>query len=225
MIHHRFRLLSLCLALTALFLGGCGYTTPITQTVRVAIRGPVQDVDALKLNPDLRYLRVTVRGRVVLMVLGYVEPHAEGEIQTWYSSEGELMRLQNGRLVATAGLETDWRAVRNSSLPAWKEVSRQNAAGAATDYRRERDEMPGYRFGIVESVSLYAVAVPPNSKLVGVRAGDFRWFEEAVRGQADGLPSARYALRVIDGEPRVIYGEQCLSLDLCLAWQTWPAAQ
>ena len=104
-------------------------------------------------------------------------------------------------------------------------MTRQHADGAAINYRRERDEMPGYRFGIVESVSLYAVPVPSNSKLMGVRAGDFRWFEETVRGQADGRPSARFALSVKDGESRVVYGEQCLSQTLCLAWQTWPAAQ
>ena len=80
--------------------------------------------------------------------------------------------------------------------------------------------MPGYRFHIVESVSLYSVPVPSNSKLVGVPASGLRWYEEAVLGQPDGLPSARFALRA--GEPRVIYGEQCLSRDLCFAWQTWP---
>ncbi len=225
MPRHRFHLLSLCLALAVLFLGACAYTTPITQTVRVAIRGSGPDVDALKLNPSLRYLRVTVRGRVVLMVLGYVEPHPEGEIQTWYSSEGELMRLQNGRVVATAGLETDWRAVRNSSLPAWKEVTGQNVSGRPVVYQRERDEMPGYRFGIAESVSLYPVRAPSNARLVGLPAQDLRWYEEAVQGQPDGLPSARFALDVKNGEPRVVYGEQCLSQNFCLAWQTWPAAQ
>lgn len=210
----------LCLALTLLSLGACGHT-PVTRTLWDAIPRLGENVDDIKLDPRLRYLRVTVRGRVALLVLGYAEPHPEGEIDTWYSSEGEVIRLQNGRIVGTAGLETDWRTVRSFSLPTWKDM----LGRSAVVYRRERDEMPGYRFGIAETVSLYPVPIPSNAKLVGLPVAGLRWYEEAVLGQPDGLPSARFALHAKDGEPRVVYGEQCLSRNLCLAWQTWPAAQ
>ncbi len=193
----------------------------MTRTLWDAIPGLGRNVDAIKLNPGLRYLRVTVRGRVVLMVLGYVEPSTEGEINTWYSAEGEVIHLQNGRIVGTAGLETDWRAVRNASLPTWKDM----IARPAVTYRRERDEMPGYRFGIAETVSLYPVPAPSNAKLVGLTVEGLRWYEEAVLGQPDGLPSARFALLANDGNPLVIYAEQCLSQNLCLAWQIWAAAK
>ena len=213
-----FRFRSLCLALTVLSLCACG--TPVTRTLWDAIPALGQNVDAIKLNPNLRYLRVTVRGRVAFMVLGYVEPHPEGEIDTWYSSAGEVIRLQNGRIVGTAGLETDWRAVRNVSLPAWKDM----AGRTAVVYSRERDEMPGYRYGIAERVKLDPVPAPHNSKLVGLRADSLRWYEEAVLGQPDGLASGRFALHTKeDGEPLVAYGEQCLSQVLCIAWQLWAA--
>ena len=209
---------ALCLALSVLSLCACGHT-PVTRTLFDAIPGLGRNTDDIPLNPNLRYLRVTVRSRVVLMVLGYVEPHPEGEIDTWYSSEGEVIRLQNGRIVGTGGLETDWRAVRTFSLPAWKDMAgRQDVT-----YRRERDEMPGYRFGIAERVSLSPVRVPANARLVGFPVSGLRWYEESVIGQSDGLPSARFALQASEGEPRVIYGEQCLSQNLCLAWQAWPA--
>jgi hypothetical protein len=212
------RIRTLCLALTVLSLSACGHT-PVTQTLWDAIPGRDKNVDAIKLNPALRYLRVTVRGRVALLVLGYVEPHPEGEIDTWYSVEGEVLRLQNGRIVGTAGLETDWRAVRNVSLPAWKDM----VGRPALVYSRERDEMPGYRFGIAENVTLYSVPAPSNSRLAVLPADGLRWYEETVLGQPDGLASARFALHA--GEPRVVYGEQCLSQKLCIAWQTWPATQ
>ena len=215
-----FRFRSLCLALTVLALCACGHT-PVTRTLWDAIPGLGQNTDAIKLDPNLRYLRVTVRGRVALLVLGYVEPDPEGQIDTWYSSEGELIRLQNGRLIGTAGLETDWRAVRNAAPPTWKDM----LGRSAITYRRERDEMPGYRYGIAESVSLYPVPVPINAKLVGLPAESLRWYEEAVLGQSDGLPSARYALHANNAEPVVVYGEQCLSQNLCLAWQLWPATK
>ena len=212
--------LALCLVLSLLFLGACGHTS-VTRTLWDTIPGLGRNTDALNLNPQLRYLRVTVRGRVALMVLGYVEPYPEGKIDTWYSAEGEVIRLQNGRIVGTAGLETDWRPVRNISLPSWKDM----LGRPAVTYRRERDEMPGYRYGIAESVSLYPVPAPINAKLVGLPADSLRWYEEAVLGQADGLPSARYALYTSDGEPIAVYGEQCLSQNLCLAWQLWSAAK
>ena len=49
-----------------------------------------------------------------------------------------------------------------------------------------------------------------------------QWYEEAVAGNPDGLPSARFALSTQNAELRVIYGEQCLSREFCFAWQTWP---
>lgn len=204
---------SFTLTLVALSLAACGHT-PVTQTFFDAIPALGQDVDAIALNPKLRYLRVEVGGRVALMVLGYVDSHPEGEISTWYSSEGEVLRLQNGRVIATVGLETDWRAVRNFSLPAWKDID----DSATVNYRRERDEMPGYRYGIVENVALYPIPVPSDSKLKGVPASDLRWFAEST----DGLSLARYALRTTEGGARVVYAEQCLSRELCINWQIWP---
>jgi hypothetical protein len=146
---------------------------------------------------------------------------ADGTARVWYSTEGEVISLQNGRVVNTAGLETDWRAVKNFSLPAWKDMIGRNAV----TYSRERDEMPGYRFGIKETVSLYPVDVPSNAKLVGITATTLRWYEESVIGQPGGLPSARFAVQVKDGATRIVYGEQCLAKTLCIAWQVWPAAQ
>ena len=220
MVRFRVRFRSVCLALAILSLCACGHT-PATRTLFDAIPGLGKGVDDIALNPNLRYLRVTTRGRTALMVLGYVEPSAAGNVEVWYSSEAEVLRLQNGRIVGTGGLETDWRAVRHFSLPAWKDLSGR----ATVVYRRERDEMPGYRFGIEEAVSLYPVRPPNNAKLVRLPAQDLRWYEETVQGQPDGLPSARYGLNEKSGEPRVVYGEQCLSQTFCFAWQTWPATQ
>ncbi len=216
----RFLLRSLGVALLMLTLGGCGHTA-LTRTIFDAVPGFRNNADSIKLNPNLRYLRVTARGRVALMVLGYVEKHPQGPIEVWYSSEAEVISLQKGRIVATAGLETDWHAVKNFSLPDWKDM----VGGPAVVYRRERDQMPGYRFGIQESVTLYPIAPPSNAKLVGIPATALRWYEEAVIGQPDGLPSARFAAQLNDSAPRIVYGEQCLSPTLCLAWQAWPAAQ
>lgn len=204
-----------CGSLVLLGLTGCAHT-PVSLTL-FELMGLNQKVDKLQLNPQLRYLRVRVDGRTSLMVMGYAETTAQGQLETWYSGEGEVLRLLNGRVASTVGLDVDWRAVRDTALPSWSEL----LARQSVDFVRERDVMPGHRFGVAETVSLYRVAVPKQSNLTGLQSSDLQWFEESVRG-AKGSFGARYALRDVAGVPTVVYGEQCLSDDLCFSWQSWP---
>ena len=191
--------------------------TPITLTVVEAFSKGA-NLKALSLNPNLRYLRVSTQGRTALMVLGYVDPTDSGPIETWYSREGEVLRLQNGRMVGTAGLTVDWRTVRYKGLPAWTEM----AGGQVAEFERDRDEMPGYRFNLADKVVLRQVPPPTHSALEGLQAGDLIWYEETVMAPGGPLPSARYGLRDKDGVRTVVFGEQCLSAQFCMSWQTWP---
>ena len=211
------------LLISLLALTGC-IQTPITQTVVEALgKGKSSNVDAIQLNPNLNYLRVTVRNRSVLMVLGYLENTPQGNIETWYSSEGEVLKLLNGRVVSTNGLELDWRNVRYEPLPNWADVHALNLKVTSFEFKRHYDSMPAYQFGISETVQLYGVNAPSNSNLVGLPAHQLKWVEEKVKGTGHGLPSARYGLGTKNGNTLVVYGEQCFSNDLCFSWQTWPA--
>ena len=59
-------------------LTGC-IQTPVTQTMAEAFgKGKSSNIDAINLNPNLKYLRVTLRERAVLMVLGYSENSPKG---------------------------------------------------------------------------------------------------------------------------------------------------
>ena len=217
------KLLGVLLGLFALT--GC-VQTPVSQTLVEAFgSGKNSKVDAIKLNPNLKYLRVTVRDRSVLMVLGYLDNTPQGNIETWYSSEGEVLRLLNGRVLSTNGLELDWRNVKYISLPAWSELSGLNANTAQVEFTRTYDQMPAYKFGVSEVVSLYGVNAPSNSNLAGLPANQLKWFEEKVKGTTHTLPSARYGLTNKDGQTLVVYGEQCFSSELCFSWQTWPVAK
>ena len=202
------------------FSSGCGHT-PVTRTLFDAIPSLSQkDVNSFNLNPNLRYLRVTVQNRTILMVQGYTERSADGNIEIWYSNGGEVIRIQNGRVIGTAGLETDWVSVNYTSLPSWQSLKQ-----ASANYHRERDEMPGYRFGIKESVTIYPTPVPTNSKLVKTSAKYFRWYEEVSQNSPNNLPSARFAVREIGGVFQVAYAEQCFTETYCLSWQLWPVGQ
>jgi len=222
-------ILSLVAALTA-----CSSTTnAILQTLPHAI-GRDSKIANAQLNPNFRYLRVTVDGRVVLLALGNVDSHPRGPIEVWYSAEREVLRLQNGRLVGAVGLTTEWREVSLPGLPSWSAVAR---SGEVFRWTRIRDVMPGYRYGVKDSLALRVVPEPKRSEMQGLAPEGLTWFEESAEGApvawlsraiagsagADAaLPPARYAVDIRDGQETAVYGEQCLATKLCFTWQRWP---
>ena len=124
--------------------------------------------------------------------------------------------MQAGRRVGTAGVPVEWREVRlPAPLPAW------DAIGAGTRYERRRDEMPGYRIGLVDRVDVVPAPRPRATELQGEDPAALRWFEERTEGEPSAL--ARYALRVTPDGLLPVYGEQCLGPRFCLTWQAWPA--
>lgn len=187
-----------------------------------------------RLNPDYRYLRVTIAGRVALLALGNEDIDLRGRVDVWYSAEREVLRLQNGRLVGAVGLTTEWRNVVFPELPSWSALARGDQAFRWT---RVRDVMPGYRFGVKDALSLRVVPESKRSALQGLDPQRLTWFEERVEsGPVAGLsavfgnsssvdiplPPARYAVDLQGGRETVVYGEQCLAPDLCFTWQRWP---
>ena len=200
-------------------------TSAIIQSLRQNVRGDA-GVAGANLNPELRYLRATVRGKAALLVLGYVEPDPQGPIQVWYSAEREVVRLQNGRIVGAVGMLAEWRNVRLSNVPTWAAVNR----GTTARILRVRDVMPGYRYGVADVLTISATPPPARSALQGLEPNTLAWFEESVEADAKGvllkqgssLPASRYAVSFFDGKEEVVYGEQCLSAELCFTWQRWP---
>ena len=182
----------------------------------------------MQLNPNFRYLRATSDGRVILLVLGYVDSHPHGPIQVWYSAQREVLRIQNGRIVGAVGLNAEWRDVVLPELPSW---SRLAQVEGVFRWVRVRDFMPGYRFGVRDTLALRVVNAPPRSALQDMDPLSLTWFEEALEFDTqDGstepetkLVPARYAVTLRGGTETVVYGEQCLSSALCITWQTWPA--
>jgi len=202
---------------------GCSHT-PITLTFYEAAGIDKRtNLDSFKLNTSLRYLRVTIKDKPLLMVLGYTETLPQGTLDTWYSNQGEVLQLLNGRVWSTTGLAIDWKNIRFEALPTWTRLMSQGNA----QFVRLHDQMPGYALGIQHKVQIYGVAAPVQSHLVGLPAAQLKWFEEKVvsspaLGASPNLPSARYGIAIKDGQPVQVYGEQCFSNDLCFSWQAWP---
>lgn len=228
-IRARAALLLLVATLTACSAG----SNAILQTMPYA-RGRNTAADSARLNPNFAYLRVTIAGRVVLLVWAYQDDGPRGSVEVWTSAGREVLRLQQGRLVGAVGLTTEWREVRLPDLPSWAALARTEQAYRWT---RTRDVMPGYRYGANDTLSLRVIPEPRRSELKDLDAQSLTWFEERVEpGGAAGLPGifggsvaaaavlppARYAVDFRDGGETVVYGEQCLAADLCFTWQRWP---
>lgn len=214
-----------CLAVS---LGGCAGSAPLAEIVSALVEqewGSQDDAQRVGTpNPAYRYLRVEAQGRApAFMVLGYVDAHPQGDIEVWYSSKRELLKIQNGRIVGTAGLEVDWRAVQFPlAPPPWTALP---AAGAT--FQRTRDEMPGHRYSISEQMELRPwQGLPPiglPTSLGADQARGYTWFRETTRSStADAVPPAWFAWGLHRGTPTVVYSEQCLSDTFCLKLQRWP---
>lgn len=191
-----------------------------------AIRGAGSS--APQLNPNFRYIRVTLQGRSVFLALGNEDKHVNGLVEVFYSANREVLRLQNGRVAGATGLTTEWRAVLLDEAPKWREVI---GSAKPQQWVRVRDVMPGYRYGVRDQLELRPAQPVQNVALQGFDPQRLAWFEErvipatyAASGNVSSefsLPTARYAVAVLNGQETVVYGEQCLAPDLCFAWQRW----
>jgi Group 4 capsule polysaccharide lipoprotein gfcB, YjbF len=138
------------------------------------------------LNPQYRYLRVTLGGRPFLLILGYVDQDAvSGEaVDVWYTGQGEVLKLKNGRLVGMTGTQSDWLAVRHTALPTWS-VAAALHDSAAMSYVRTRDLKAAYQFGIQEQVTLKRIPAPQLPAIAGLPSNDLVWLEERYVSAAD----------------------------------------
>ena len=119
---------------------------------------------------------------------------------------------------------------------AWETLARTTEP---LQWTRIRDVMPGYRFGLRDTLSLHVTTAPAKSALLGIAPQNLLWFEERMQPPPAAtnilsalstsgdyhLPPARYALALRDGKGTIVYGEQCLSARLCFTWQRWPVGQ
>jgi Group 4 capsule polysaccharide lipoprotein gfcB, YjbF len=216
----------------AVGLAGCAARPSVLSETLSALwaqSGSGAGAAALPTSPDprYRYLRVEVQDRPpALMVLGYADPDSAGEIETWYSANREVIKTQNGRIVSTAGLETDWVAVRYPlQPPSWDAIPPNGVA-----VQRQRDVMPGYAYGLDDVLWVTPLGLAPAGRLptslpVGI-ANTYRWFRQDARSAAgEALPSAWFAWGKHRGMLTIVYSEQCLSASLCLKMQRWPMSE
>ncbi len=168
-----------------------------------------------QLKPDTRYLKVQNLQGAVLLVFNSAE--------AWRSGANEIVKFQEGRLVSTSGLATDWLAVRYIGAPAWTQLLSNSDANIAT-YTRSVDLKSGYQFNKSQTLTLKRIAQPLGHTLQGVNRSDAVWFEEtAVPSQ---LPSSIYAVVPNwnqTGQAKAVYTWHCIKANECFSFQEWSA--
>jgi hypothetical protein len=226
--------LASCFLVLAGCAGGGGAVFQSLQAVGGQVRAGI-DADGLPQNPDprFRYLRIEVPGLTPAMwVLAYLDEHPMGGIEVWYSATNQVIKLQNGRVVATRGLAVDWPTVRFLSMPpAWAEFT-SGAYTPSAAWEREHDELPSYRFGVRERIVLQRAAQAPALVNGGAfttdQARQYAWFQETATpqgGQSGAAVTNWYAWGLHSGQQQVVYSVQCLKPDFCLRIQRWPVQE
>ena len=164
-----------------------------------------------KADPNYRYLKVEFRGQAGFLASSnqYSDPE-----QTWFSSAGEVLVIQDGRLREALGMVVEWRRVVLPKLPAWGDLAK---SGKPFEWTRIRDVMPGYRYGVKDRLILQRIPAPDKSEYDG-DPGRLIWFRETDLA-GNPLPPSRYAYD--PAKNRIVYGETCLSDDFCFSWQEW----
>lgn len=211
------------LAASLLALAGCGANmrAAIVTAHQAMGGGTAEGSDPARLDPRFDYLRVHVGRQSGWMVRADDGSPSPGAPTRWYSADGALLRLLDGRLAGMTDGSRSWRAAGLPTVVDWGALAR----GGALDYRRTLDLQPGYRLGIVQQRRLQAAPGPaPGHRLSTPPQVVVQWFVEKDAGGADN-GAMWYAIDMAAQPPRVLYGQACLEPDWCLSWQTWRAGE
>jgi len=188
-------------------------TATLTQAQKI-------DLQKTPLDPNLRYLKLSINQNEVLMV----EAYRAGTESVWISEDLAIFKTRNGYLADLEGFRINWQAVRGPDLNIVTQLTNPTA------YTRIRNEMPGYRYQLRESVRVTPLPSAPHDFPLSSRASaQWRWYSEEVISQMGGqLPNYRYpglfAIDASQNPPQVVVGRQCLAIDYCLTWQLLEAS-
>lgn len=189
----------LLVAPLALLLGACGHVNPTLETMRVLGGSP-----SPALVSGFEYLEVTVGSHRTVMALGSRVQREGAWLEQWFSGQGEMLELRDGRIHRALGMTHEVRDTR-ATPPAWGAP-----ASTPTAWSRQRQVMPGYqvRLDEVRSLDLSASAASPLE--------DAHWVQEDVHTRLLGGQSWHYTERFALREGRVVYSQQCIHPELCL---------
>jgi hypothetical protein len=210
---------NLILPVACLALSACANTFSAAQKMIQAVGTPDPNRFAqVEMNPNFQYLEAQTAGAQAMMVLGYTAtPNQQPPIQTWYDSQRELLRLQNGFLVSVTGVnnavsttEYSWAAPNSHGvqLPTAKTYSQPEQQIFNKNIQLAFQSVPETAISTKNSVlRKRLLQAGQNSRQA------LLWFQEVQHSTE--IPYSLYAFAP-NGNP--VYGSQCLTPTACIEW-------
>ncbi len=198
------KLIFLCAFFMALT--GCQGFNPVTDTASYFWSDKKTRAN---LSPGFEYLEVEWGGRKAYMALGYRETQVARISEHWYSGQGEMLKLVNGRIVEVFGMIHEVRNV-TTNPPVWNDALTHRLPIV---WSQTKDLMPRYRYGLQEFVKTQQITPNPSDKAIASEAT--AWLIEEVRSKDEkGRPWVYQQKFALLGD-RVVYSEQCVAQEMC----------
>lgn len=186
---------------------GCRSSNPVYDTLTNVLPWSKQYAS---LQPGFEYLWVSAGGKASVMALGSRAVRGNDVHEHWYTGQGEMLYLVNGRVQQALGFTHEVRQ-QIGAPPTWAALGQ---SPQPVQWSRQLDVMPGYRLGVQEYVVSSPMAEP--TRLPDGVPPTAQWYVDAVSStHANGLPW-RYEQRFARLNDRVVYSEQCVAAALCL---------
>jgi hypothetical protein len=198
----------LIVSISALMMLGCQGFNPVTDTAGYFFQSNWSQKNGI-FKPGFEYLELDWQGRKTALALGYRNIQGSQVVEHWYSGQGEVLKLHNGRIVQVNGMTQEVRYT-STDLPVWAELL---AHRLPVVWSQTKDTMPGYRYGLQEFViSQQVTAIRAEASLLREPA---QWVLEEVKSKQISGQMWIYQQKFAIQNDRVIYSEQCVAYDMC----------
>jgi Group 4 capsule polysaccharide lipoprotein gfcB, YjbF len=189
-----------------LVLPGCQGFNPVIDTAGHFWAGKAHKNS---FSPGFEYLEVEWQGRKAAMALGHRETKGAQVNEHWYSGQGEMIKLVNGRVVQVLGMTKEVRHALGTP-PAWADLLTHRSPVV---WSQTKEVMPLYRYGLQEYFLSRQSTPTASEKAIASEAT--AWVVEEVKSKTEkGMPwiyQQKFAL--VAG--KVIYSEQCVAPEMC----------
>ena len=239
--------LLLVAGLISVLINGCSsQSDAVWKTLRLGFKDTVAQIETSPLKNNLTYLRANINGLDVLLVRGYVDSDARGLVDVWYSSDGSVMRIQEGRYLGSIGFDQNWQEVTRKDAPNLELLVKdeiallvKNSTAPIKTIKKYFSTqsyvgMPNYLVMRDERVSAVVLAdksppLPdsiPSSFKKYLQNKELIWVAETPQPndlfKKKGASFAWYGFVKNKSGFEQVVGQQCLSKDFCITWTPWP---
>ncbi len=190
----------------SLILAGCQGFNPVTDTAGHFLSNKSSNAS---FSAGFEYLEVEWQGLKASMALGYRETKGNNVTEHWYSGQGEMVKIVNGRVVQVLGMTKEVRHV-GTNTPVWSDIL---AHRLPIVWSQTKEVMPGYRYGLKEYVITQQVNPIAAEKTLITDAT--AWVLEEIKSKDEKGKAWIYQQKFALNGDKVIYSEQCLAPRMC----------